>query len=118
MWRHYHDSKENEEEMLALEESLATLLGAEKTALIISIREELLELLPLSAGNHSLVNGNWLMQRTGLAKGPRLGKLKSWLHTIQIERDLSNLGEIESVLCTLPWEQENYAMWPSPVWPK
>ena len=84
----------------------------------VSIREELLELPPLSAGHHSLVNGNWLMQRTGLAKGPRLGKLKSWLHTIQIERDLSNLGEIEAVLCTLPWKQENYSMWPSPVWPK
>ena len=116
LWRYFHDS--NEKVMLALEESLAMTYGIENTDTVSKIRDELLKLEPLSAGNKPLANGNWIMQRTGLSKGPRLGKLKSWLHTIQIERDLPNLGEIESVLCTLPWNQENYDQWPSPIWPK
>ena len=116
LWRYFHDSDSGL--MISIEESLANISGEGELIAITAIRDELLNLPPLSAGNKPLANGTWLMQRTGLSKGPRLGRLKSWLHTIQIERDLSNLGEIESVLCTLPWNQEKYSLWPLPIWPK
>ena len=116
LWRYFHDSYE--ELMISIEESLAKISGIEDFNIVSNIRDELLNLPPLSAGNEPLANGNWIMQRTGMQKGPRLGRLKSWLHTIQIERDLSNLGEVESVLCTLPWNQERYDLWPLPIWPK
>ncbi len=79
---------------------------------------ELLEALPeLTAGTSPLVNGHWLMQRTALSKGQTLGRLKEWLHRLQIERDLASIDEVESVLCTLLWDQENHLEWPKVQFP-
>ena len=69
-------------------------------------------LAPLSAGDTSIVDGHWIMERTGLGKGIALGRLKMWLHRLQIERDLSDEAAVESVLCGLNWEHENHAFWP------
>ena len=69
-------------------------------------------LAPLSAGDASIVDGHWIMERTGLGKGIALGRLKMWLHRLQIERDLSDEAAVESVLCGLNWEHENHALWP------
>lgn len=74
--------------------------------------EELTHLAPLRAGNEPLVDGHWIMQRTGLAKGIALGRLKSWLHRLQIERDLGTEEEVEDVLCSLIWNQDDHANWP------
>ncbi|MDA8838415.1 hypothetical protein N9V20_02340 [Candidatus Poseidoniales archaeon] len=70
------------------------------------------ELEPLRAGDQSIVDGHWIMQRTGLGKGIVLGRLKMWLHRIQIERDLTDSDAVETALCSLNWEHANHAHWP------
>ena len=70
------------------------------------------ELEPLRAGDESIVDGHWIMERTGLGKGIALGRLKMWLHRIQIERDLADSDDIETALCGLNWEHANHAHWP------
>lgn len=64
-----------------------------------------------------LADGNWIMNQTGLTKGIRLGRLKSWLHTIQIERDLTDISQIERVLSTLSWESSDFNDWPQLKFP-
>ena len=44
------------------------------------------------------------MQRTGLSPGIKLGRLKDWLFRIQIERGYENLEQMETALCTIPWQ--------------
>ena len=88
----------------------------------VSYVESLLDMLqrmpPLKAGNASLIDGHWLMQRTNLGKGIALGKLKSWLHRLQVERDLETKEDIEELLCSLHWNEENYHDWPSLQFPE
>ena len=69
-------------------------------------------LAPLIAGDASLVDGHWIMKRTGLGKGIALGRLKMWLHRLQVERDLVDVDAVETVLCGLNWDHENYDEWP------
>ena len=64
-----------------------------------------------------LVDGHWLMNRTGLEQGMRLGRLKLWIHRLQIERNISTIEEMESLLCTLQWEHGDPKFWPRPIWP-
>ena len=64
-----------------------------------------------------LADGNWIMIQTGLQKGEKLGRLKSWLHSIQIERDLVKLSQIEKVLSTLSWNNTDYKNWPELKFP-
>lgn len=84
---------------------------------VYGLLEALEELAPLKSGNQSLVDGHWIMQRTGLGKGRALGRLKAWLHRLQIERDLANEGEVEAVLCSLHWTEENHSDWPQLQFP-
>jgi hypothetical protein len=65
-----------------------------------------------------LADGNWIMNQTGLTKGIRLGRLKSWLHTIQIERDLTSISQIERVLSTLSWKNSDVDNWPQLKFPQ
>jgi len=84
---------------------------------VYGLLETLEELAPLKSGNQSLIDGHWLMQRTGLGKGRALGRLKAWLHRLQIERDLANEDEVEAVLCSLHWTEENHLDWPQLQFP-
>lgn len=70
------------------------------------------QLAPLKAGDASIVDGHWIMKRTGLGKGVVLGRLKMWLHRLQIERDLPDEEAIESALCGIGWEHGNHEFWP------
>ena len=72
---------------------------------------------PVSRGNKPMVDGEYLMQITGLEPGVRLGRLKGWLHRRQIEEDLRSTGEIISLLDTLDWENGEPTSWPSLSWP-
>ena len=47
----------------------------------------------------------------------RLGRLKQWLHRIQIEEGLTTLSEMEAALSKLPYEHGDVEMWPRPVFP-
>lgn len=64
-----------------------------------------------------LADGKWIMVQTGLQKGEKLGRLKSWLHTIQIERDLHDISQIEKVLSTLSWNNSDFKNWPELKFP-
>lgn len=64
-----------------------------------------------------LINGDWIMQRTGLSPGIKLGRLKDWLFRIQIERGYENLEQMETALCTIPWRNGDPKLWPRPNWP-
>ena len=65
-----------------------------------------------------IADGNWIMNQTGLSKGIRLGRLKSWLHTIQIERDITEISQIERILSTLSWENSDFNQWPQLKFPQ
>ena len=60
----------------------------------------------------SLVDGHWIMARTGIGQGMRLGRLKDWLHRIQIEEDLSEPSQLEQRLSRLAYEHGDHASWP------
>tara|TARA_Y100001935_G_scaffold113419_2_gene93998 strand:- start:18538 stop:19767 length:1230 start_codon:yes stop_codon:yes gene_type:complete len=72
---------------------------------------------PNSVGNKPLIDGEKLMQVTGLEAGIRLGRLKGWLHRRQIEENLSGVDEVISMLDTLDWESEDPESWPALAWP-
>lgn len=81
-----------------------------------SMGHRLNDLATSRSDGKSLANGNWIMRRTEIQTGPRLGALKSWLHRIQIERNLGTLEEIEQVLCTLSWQHGDCSKWPKLGW--
>ena len=64
-----------------------------------------------------LIDGDWLMAKTGLSPGIRLGRLKDWLYRIQIERGYKSLSQIETALCTITWNHGEPEDWPKPIWP-
>ena len=72
---------------------------------------------PQKAGNKPLIDGERLMDVTGLEAGVRLGRLKGWLHRRQIEENLSEADEVISMLETLEWETEDPESWPALAWP-
>ena len=59
-----------------------------------------------------LIDGHWLMQRTGIAQGIRLGRLKQWLHRLQIEQDITTTQQMESLLSRLAFEHGEHESWP------
>ncbi len=112
IWRHVLGN--NFETQLLMEYALSKHLGTESK--IIPLISELTELPPLRAGRLPLVNGIWLMEKTGLPKGEKLGRLKEWLHKLQIERDLIDLEQISDMLVTMNWNHGDYNQWPRLEW--
>ena len=80
-------------------------------------RSALSSLEDLRAGNKPLVDGNMLVDATGLEPGPRMGRLKGWLHRVQVERDLSSSDEVLSLLRELDWNDSDHEEWPALSWP-
>tara|TARA_B100001113_G_C21017901_1_gene582231 strand:- start:348 stop:1076 length:729 start_codon:yes stop_codon:yes gene_type:complete len=64
-----------------------------------------------------LIDGDWLMGKTGLSPGIKLGRLKDWLFRIQIERGYTEVSQIETALCTTSWAHGDPNYWPKPKWP-
>ena len=64
-----------------------------------------------------LVDGHWLMQRSGIQEGLRLGRLKNWLHRLQIEQDLVRVEDMERLLSQLPFEHGECEDWPQLEFP-
>ena len=71
----------------------------------------------IKSNTKPLANGDWLMKNTGIKPGMRLGHLKEWLHRIQIERGFTKLEQLETILCTLPWQDGDSKKWPKLRWP-
>lgn len=72
---------------------------------------------PSTATVPPIVDGRWLMQRSGLGSGVRLGRLLAWLHRLQIERNITNLVDIETLLSTLPFVHGDPESWPTVSFP-
>ena len=102
------------ENQLSLELALSNYLGINTE--LISLIHEFEDLPPLRAGRLPLANGSWIMEKTGLEKGEKLGRLKQWLHRLQIERDLVELEEIHDVLVTISWKFGDHSNWPKATW--
>lgn len=64
-----------------------------------------------------LVNGEVLARITGLRPGPRLGRLKGWLHRRQIEEASKSEEEVLSFLSDIDWEFSDYEKWEPLSWP-
>ncbi|MCH1511538.1 MAG: CCA tRNA nucleotidyltransferase [Candidatus Thalassarchaeaceae archaeon] len=72
---------------------------------------------PPRAGNRPIVGGEALMQATGLEAGPRLGRLKGWLHRRQIEDDLATTEDVLSLLESIEWQDGEPESWQALAWP-
>lgn len=73
--------------------------------------QDLVTNTPAARVHAPLLDGHSIMQATGVAHGPHLGGLKSWLHYLQVERDVSRKEDMMNLLCRLPWEQHDHS-WP------
>ena len=71
-----------------------------------------MELEPQKTGHLCLVDGHWIMNKTGLEKGIRLGRLKQWMHRLQIEHDYTSLSEMETALSRIYWQHSDPTKWP------
>ena len=80
-------------------------------------REILANLAPLKAGDEPLVDGHLLSSTSNLSAGRRLGRLKEWLFSIQIEQDLDNPDEVLALLDVLDWKNTDPESWPDSNWP-
>ncbi len=112
LWRHLLNSSYDAQVLVEL--ALSKSLGTEFN--VTSLVNELKELPPLRAGRLPIVTGDWLMKKTGIEKGEKLGRLKEWLHRLQIERDVANLEEMSDILVTLSWNHGDYLGWPRVKW--
>ena len=82
-----------------------------------SVRNALKSLPPLLAGNEPLLDGHAIASATGLPMGRRLGRLKSWLHRMQIELNLRTQKEVLALLDVIDWAGGDTDSWPGPSWP-
>lgn len=71
----------------------------------------------LKAGSSPLVDGSRISEITGLEGGKRLGRLKDWLHRIQVERDLSSEEEVVELLAEFDWRNSDFEEWQGLSWP-
>ena len=71
----------------------------------------------LRAGNSPLIDGNLLSSLTGIEPGRKLGRLKDWLHRIQVEGDIENRETAISMLDEIHWEDSEFEDWPVLSWP-
>lgn len=102
---------------LLLEGAWAKAKDAESAIAVEDLQDRLRNLSAQRAGLDSIVDGEWLMRTTKLPKGRRLGRLKEWLHRIQIERDIGDVGEVEATLCGMGWQHGDELNWPRLTWP-
>ena len=71
----------------------------------------------LKAGSGPLVDGSRISEITGLEGGKRLGRLKDWLHRIQVERDLASEEEVVELLAEFDWRNSDFEEWQGLSWP-
>jgi len=71
----------------------------------------------LRAGNAPLIDGNLLSRITGIEPGRKLGRLKDWLHRIQVEEDIENRDALIAMVDEIGWEDSEFEDWPVLSWP-
>lgn len=73
--------------------------------------QSVLATTPPARERDPLLDGHAIMEATGVRHGQDLGRLKSWLHYLQIERDVATKEDMLNLLCRLPWQQHEVS-WP------
>ena len=71
----------------------------------------------LRAGKAPLIDGNLLSRVTGLEPGRKLGRLKEWLHRIQVEEDIESKDSLLLRLGEIGWKESELEDWPTLDWP-
>jgi len=71
----------------------------------------------LRAGKKPLIDGNMLSNLTGIEPGRKLGRLKDWLHRIQVEEDIGDRESLVAKLGEIGWEDSEFEDWPVLIWP-
>lgn len=64
-----------------------------------------------------IVKGEKLAFVTGLHPGPRLGRLKGWLHRRQVEEASRTEEDVLQFLSQIDWESSDYQEWEALSWP-
>lgn len=64
-----------------------------------------------------IVKGEKLVFVTGLPPGPRLGRLKGWLHRRQVEEASRTEEDVLQFLSQIDWESSDYQEWEALSWP-
>ena len=64
-----------------------------------------------------IVKGERLVIVTGLSPGPRLGRLKGWLHRRQVEEASRTEEDVLQFLSEIDWESSDYQEWEALSWP-
>ena len=82
-----------------------------------NFESELKQNSQLRAGSGPLIDGILLSKLTGLEGGKRLGRLKDWLHRIQVERDLNSTDDVIALLDEVEWEDSDLEEWQGLSWP-
>ena len=93
-----------------------TGLQLEKTN-IAELEKRWRQMGPRSEPVACLVDGHWLMARTNIGQGMRLGRLKQWLHRRQIEEEVASIEGMEALLTRTPFEHGAAEDWPTPTFP-
>ena len=87
------------------------------TATVAEVKKRWRAVGPRSKPVPCLVDGYWLMERTNLGQGMRLGRLKQWLHRRQIEEEVTTIEGMEALLVRTPYEHGAAEDWPTPSFP-
>ena len=82
-----------------------------------SVQSALNQLPENDAKDIALADGHWIADNTGIQPGIRLGRLKDYLHRLQVENDVSSLDELQSMLNDIDWENDDPSVWPRLQWP-
>ena len=64
-----------------------------------------------------IIKGERLVIVTGLTPGPRLGRLKGWLHRRQVEEASRAEEDVLHFLSEIDWESSDYQEWEALSWP-
>ena len=72
---------------------------------------------PLDLQIDPIIKGERLALVTGLPPGPRLGRLKGWLHRRQIEEAARTEEDVLQFLSQIDWESSDYQEWGALSWP-
>ena len=68
-------------------------------------------------GGRALIDGRILAEETLLGPGVRLGRLKDFLHRMQIERGITDSNEVLALISEIDWENGDPSSWPKMAWP-
>ena len=71
----------------------------------------------LRAGVSPLMDGNLISSLTGIEAGRKLGRLKDWMHRIQVEEDIENIDDLIAIMDEIGWEETESEDWPQLSWP-